>query len=228
MILMRSGFPDGAHARWRTLHEIAVVSIFIAKHGKAVAERYVDHDIVDSYKSAVQHQKYFEAMCLESIPDQEFEQIKTAYEDAVKRYGSAFKWDYGWAASVLGKERPLFTDIEANVELERWRPYYKMASRSVHANIKGITKSLGLPLGEEHILLAGASDVGFADPGHGTAISLLQITTTMLTSKSNIDAILYCAVLKKLEEEIGQEFLKTHNVRPLAYRVTPRADVLRV
>lgn len=225
MVLMRSGFPDGAHARWRTLHEIAVVSIFIAKHGKAVAERYVDHDIVDSYKSAVQHQKYFEAMCLESIPDQEFEQIKTAYEDAVKRYGSAFKGDYGWAASVLGKERPLFTDIEANVELERWRPYYKMASRSVHANIKGITKSLGLPPGEEHILLAGASDIGFADPGHGTAISLLQITTTMLTSRLNIDAILYCAVLKKLEEEIGQEFLKTHNVCEQNYKSNKRPPI---
>ena len=242
MVLMRSGFADGAHARWRTLHEIAVVSIFIAKHGKAVAERYVDHDIIDSYKSAVQHQKYFEAMCLESIPEQEFEQVKTAYEDTVRRYGSAFKGDYGWAASVLGKERPLFTDIEANVdrqnlhrsprqaeyappreaELERWRPYYKMASRSVHANIKGITKSLGLPPGEEHILLAGASDVGFADPGHGTAISLLQITTTMLTSKSNIDAILYCAVLKKLEEEIGQEFLKTHNVCEQNYKSNKR------
>lgn len=62
MVLMRSGFPDGAHARWRTLHEISAVSIFIAKHGKEVAERYVDHDIIDSYKSAVQHQKHCEQL----------------------------------------------------------------------------------------------------------------------------------------------------------------------
>src|SRR6185503_264527 len=33
LVLLRSGFPDGAHARWRTLHEIAVISMFIAKHG---------------------------------------------------------------------------------------------------------------------------------------------------------------------------------------------------
>jgi hypothetical protein len=129
------------------------------------------------------------------------------------------------AASALGKERAVFTDIEANVELERWRPYYKMASRTVHANIKGITKSLGLPPGEEHVLLAGASDIGFADPGHGTAISLLQITTTMLTSKPNIDAILYCAVLKKLEEEIGQEFVKSHNVCEQNHKSNKRPPV---
>jgi hypothetical protein len=218
MVLMRSGFADGAHARWRTLHEIAVVSIFIAKHGKEVAERYVDHDIIESYKSAVQHQTHCEALHYSPVPDEQFEQIKTDYENAVKHYGSAFKGDYGWASSVLGKERPVFTDIEASVELEKWRPSYKMASRSVHANIRGITKSLGLPPGEDRVLLAGASDIGFADPAHGTAISLLQITTTLLTSKPNIDAIIYCAVLKKLEEELGQEFLKTHNLCEQRYR----------
>lgn len=212
MVLMRAGFADGAHARWRTLHEIAVVVIFIAKHGREAAERYVDHEIVDSYKAALQHQKHCEALRHPPIPNEEFEQIKTEYENAVNRYGSPFKTDYGWAASILGKERPLFTDIEANVEMEMWRPYYKMASRTVHANIKGITKSLGLPPGEDHILFAGASDIGFADPAHGTAISLLQITTTLLTSRPNIDALIRCSVLRKLEKEIGEEFLVTHQL----------------
>jgi hypothetical protein len=212
MALMRSGFADGAHARWRTLHEIAVVSIFISKHGKQVAERYLDHEIVESYKSAVQHQKHCEALRCPPIPQEEFEQIKIEYENAVKRYGSAFKTDYGWASSILRKERPFITDIEANVELEKWRPYYKMASRTVHANVKGITKSLGLPPGEGHILFAGASDIGFADPAHGAAISLLQITTTLLTSKPNVDALIRSSVLRTLEKEIGEEFLKTHEL----------------
>ena len=33
LVLLKSGFADGAHARWRTLHEIAVVAMFIDKHG---------------------------------------------------------------------------------------------------------------------------------------------------------------------------------------------------
>ena len=44
LVLLRSGYADDAHARWRTLHEISVVSIFIGERGKNVAERYLLHD----------------------------------------------------------------------------------------------------------------------------------------------------------------------------------------
>ncbi|NJM53745.1 MAG: hypothetical protein HC846_10380 [Blastocatellia bacterium] len=60
LVLLKAGFPDGSHARWRTLHEIAVVAMFIEKHGKEVAERYLLHEYVEDYKGAMQHQKYCE------------------------------------------------------------------------------------------------------------------------------------------------------------------------
>ena len=52
LVLLRSGYADDAHARWRTLHEISVVSIFIGERGKNVAERYLLHDHVQRYKLA--------------------------------------------------------------------------------------------------------------------------------------------------------------------------------
>lgn len=39
-LLLSHGFADGAHARWRTLHEISVVASFISTHGQKVAESY--------------------------------------------------------------------------------------------------------------------------------------------------------------------------------------------
>ena len=40
LTLLRDGFADGAMARWRTLHEIAVVAMFVRERGDGMAERY--------------------------------------------------------------------------------------------------------------------------------------------------------------------------------------------
>ena len=40
MCLLRSGYPFGAHPRWRTMHELAVVAGPIARSGREIAERY--------------------------------------------------------------------------------------------------------------------------------------------------------------------------------------------
>ena len=44
LTLLRAGLADGAHGRWRTAHEIAVVVHFIADHGQEVAKRYLEHE----------------------------------------------------------------------------------------------------------------------------------------------------------------------------------------
>jgi hypothetical protein len=50
--LIRHGFADGAQARWRSLHELAVVCSFIAQHGDSVAERYIEHESVEGNRLA--------------------------------------------------------------------------------------------------------------------------------------------------------------------------------
>ena len=52
LCLLEGGFSDGAMARWRTLHEVAVVSSFVAAHGEGLAERYVLHQAVESQRAA--------------------------------------------------------------------------------------------------------------------------------------------------------------------------------
>jgi Family of unknown function (DUF5677) len=210
LALLRSGFADGAHARWRTLHEIAVVASFIQQSGNEVAERYLLHNHIESYKAAQQYQNYFVRLRQDAIPEQELADLRSIYQQLINRFGSAYRNSYGWAAVALGRQDPKFSDIEQVVGLDHLRPYYKLASHNVHANPKGMLFRLGLYPERTNLLLAGPSDAGLADPGHGAAISLFQTTTTLLTTEANIDRLVICHVMVKLVDEIGDAFLAGH------------------
>ncbi|MCB0827103.1 MAG: hypothetical protein KDC26_13040, partial [Armatimonadetes bacterium] len=208
LVLLKSGFADGAHARWRSLHEIAVVASFIKTHGNEVAEKYLLHDKIESYRSAVLYQKHHEALGEEPIPQDEYNSIEAEREKLIARFGSQYKNSYGWASSTLNKDNPNFSDLEENSELDHIRPYYKLASHNVHANPKALMFKLGLAANTQNILLAGPSNYGFADPARWTAYSLGLVTVTLITTKPTIDNLVLSNVLLRLETEIGEEFLK--------------------
>jgi hypothetical protein len=205
LVLLRAGFADGAHARWRSLHEVAVVAFFIESEGGEIAERYLCYEAIESYKGAKQHQEHCEALGFEPIPDQEFGQIESACRRLKARFGEAYAQDYGWAASAFGGKAPRFIDIEKKVGLAHLRPFYKMACHNVHAGPKGVFFRLGLCPGSEPILLAGPSDAGLADPAQGMAISLGQITSTLLNTKPSLDTLVVSWVLMKLAGEVARE-----------------------
>lgn len=106
--LLNNGFPDGAHARWRALHEIAVTTLFLAKHEKDTVERYVSHEIIDSYKGACQHKKYEHRLQAAPPSDEDFHTLKTHYDAAIQRFGVDFGNAYGWAEPALGKKGQIF------------------------------------------------------------------------------------------------------------------------
>ena len=212
LVLLRSGYADDAHARWRALYEIAVVSDFISDRGQNVAEQYLLHDTIQRYKLALKYQRHAEAINYEPLSETELGELKAKRGELINRFGKAFDEDYGWAASVLGKQRPTIGDIEEAVGLEHWRPYYRMASDNVHANAHGTYYRLGLSSQTDRVLLAGPSDMGLADPGHSTAISLLQTTTSLLMTKPNLDGIVIHKILARLEDEVGDAFLEAHRV----------------
>jgi len=207
LVLLKSGHADGAHARWRSLHEIAVVGFFIKSSGNEIAERYLLHDAIESYKAAQLYKQYCEALGYEPYSAQELAEIESTYCDLISRFGPDYREEYGWAAPAIRKQRPTFRDIEQEAGLDRLRPFYKMASHNVHANPKGIFFRLGLYPESQDTLLAGPSDTGLTDPGHGTAISLAQITLALLTTVPNIDRLVICSILDKLQDEIGEAFL---------------------
>ncbi len=58
--------------------------------------------------------------------------------------------------------------------------------------------------------LAGASNAGLADPGHGSLMSLNQCTVALFTSKTDIEAVASLQTLQCLVDKAGQAFLEVH------------------
>ena len=210
LVLLSSGYADGAHARWRTLHEIAVISYFLSEHGQELAEKYLLHDAIQRYKLACQYQKHSGRLNQEQIPREEFDNLKVEHDRLVSEFGNPFKSDYGWAASITHPKSPTIVTIEECVDLEHWRPYFKMASDNIHANSHGTYFKLGLASHQSNVILAGSSNMGLVDPGHSTAISLHQITAVLLANRSSFDFVVVSNVLQRLVDEVGEAFLEVH------------------
>ena len=208
--LLRSGYADQAHAQWRSLHELSVVSSMISEYGQAIAERYIRHDVVERYKLAVLDQEFAERLGGDPLPAEEFAALKARRDELVVQFGKEFGEDYGWAAYLFDDRAPDFGRMEKKVGLDHWRPYYKMASDNVHPNAHGVYYRLGLSVYPHQVLLAGPSDMGLADPGHQTAISLCQLTINLLNIRPTASGGLRSEVMLKLEDEVGAAFLRVH------------------
>jgi hypothetical protein len=203
--LMKAGYADGADARWRSLHELAVTASFLLQHKGDTAERYLEHGAVDRWNAAQKYQQHCHMLGYEPYSAAEMKEMEDASDAAILKYGNSFGGDYGWAAKALKGKRPSFTAIEADIDMSHWRPHYKLACQSVHAGSRSLFFSLGLPRYSPKMLLAGASDAGLADPGHKTAISLMMVTVAFLTCRPNLDGLVTCNCLLTLCDDIGQE-----------------------
>ncbi|MGD2248779.1 MAG: DUF5677 domain-containing protein [Candidatus Methanofastidiosia archaeon] len=213
LTLLRSGYASGAHARWRTLHEIAVTAFFIKLHGNDVAERYLFHDSIQSYKAMIEYQKHSGALGYPPLTKEEIQKVKKLRDQLRNKLGKSFvKETYGWAAKALNKKKPRFSDMESAVNLSHLRPFYRLASHSIHANPKSVTFNLGIPEKGENIQLAGPSNTGMADPGHCTSISLLQISAAFLTLRTSFQGLVFLNTMRLLVDEIEEKFLEVHKL----------------
>lgn len=208
--LLESGFADGAMARWRTLHETAAVALLLAESGEEVATRYVDHQVIESYRAATDYRSCSARLGYDPMGDSEYQETKDARDQMIERYGPDFDGPYGWATEAVGKSRPTIRDIEEAAGIDHLRAHYRMASHNVHANPKGVFFRLGL-LSESDILLAGPSNFGLADPGHSAAISLAQVTAALCLREPNLDILVSQKLLGTLIDEIGDLFFRAQS-----------------
>ncbi|AKM86249.1 hypothetical protein JGT16_01975 [Enterobacter hormaechei] len=209
LCLLKHGFADAAHARWRALHEVNVTAMFISKHGQECAERFYLHDVVDSYHGMVEHKKYEHRLQAKGPKNEDVDKCKEHFNLLIKKYGKKFADNYGWASYIFPNHNKLgFGAIEKDVQLEHMRPYYKWASQNIHAGAKGMRNRLGLSHSSDDILLVGSSDAGMTDPAHATAISLMQITTTLLSLEPTLDHIVVTKIIQEYTDDIGAAFVK--------------------
>lgn len=206
LALMESGYADGAMARWRTLHEIHVVATLIAEHRNDLARRYLDHEAVDAKRGLEQFQRCHAQLGYAPPTAQEVRRLTKRFERVIKKYGKAFGSQYGWAAHHLNKNQPTFADLESAAGRSALRSHYKLASSNVHAGPTALFSRLGAI--EPSTIAAGASNVGFAEPGQNTALTLCQITLLLLGEKWTYEQIVSINVLAALRERVPEAFLR--------------------
>ncbi len=200
--LLKGGFSDGAHARWRTLHEIAVSASIISSHDDDLAKRFLKHEIVQKYKYSIAYQDHCKELGYEPIPPDEMKFYSDSISELVRLYGEDYKNDNGWASQLIKSGRPTFSDLENLAKFDHMRPVYKFACLNVHSGSWALQYRLGLDESQKGLLLAGPSVFGLENPLMDSAYSLLQTTAFLLTYKVNIDYLVALNVLQKLEIEI--------------------------
>ena len=196
-------------ALWRTLYEVGVVAAVIADGGEDLARRYVEHEVVESKLAMEEYARCHVALGFKPVSNRERKRVERAFAAVVKKYGADFGKPYGWAADSLKRKKVTFRDLEDAAKRSAMRSYYKMASYNVHSDTaKSIFWRLGV-IGDQSIIVAGATDAGFAEPAQNAAITLVQITALLLSERiSSLDVMIQLRALSMMRDEILDAFMR--------------------
>jgi hypothetical protein len=178
--LLRTGYPSGAYALWRTLYELSVIAFVLSDAADAISERYLLHGVVESAEDADEYQRNCAKLGYEPL-DAESVRISHEHRDAVlARFGPEFAASYGWARPLFphGKGAS-FKKLQERAELAHARPIYRLGSHHAHGGSKGTALNAHTFRGGR-ILLTGPTNAGLAEVGHSALIALGQVTVALL------------------------------------------------
>jgi len=209
--LLKGGYPDGALARWRSLHELTVSAMYIIKEGKEPALNYLMSFHFSARRAAHQINEHAERARMEPFSIEMLRDLDRHCAEAESHLGRSFVRDKDGEWPAINRTHRSFADLERHVEMDHWRPRYKWASRHTHADFVPNYKLLGMSEAKSHVTLVGASNSGFADPLMMTAISLAQITNTYLSVTPNLDRIVHSRVMLQLSDEMSDIAIKTRD-----------------
>jgi len=208
LVLLKAGYPDGANARWRSLHELAVISFFLLDNNNDVSERYLDHEIISRSNQAESYMNSYKKLGYKPLRKRELDKIQSRKKALLNKYGNYFKKGYGWIPKSLwpkGGGRIGLFFLEKQTNLSHLNPFYKSACDSLHGGSRGFY-SLGLMNEyQDRILLVGPSNYGLADPLQNTAISILHTTISLLSLEPDFENLLSMQIMNNYVKEIGEK-----------------------
>jgi hypothetical protein len=208
--LVKSGYADGAHARWRSLHELAIITFFLRENNEEVAERYLEHAVMKKFREAGNYLKHHKKLKYPPINKKNYALLKKEHDRLLKKYGNDFEYRSGfeWIPRTILANRT-FKSLEEHVKLEKFYPFYSWSSDSMHGGAKGLHRIGLIDDYQEQVLAVGATDYGFADPIQNTVISITHVTSNLLLLKPNFEDLLIMQVLQKYLHDIGEKAVKT-------------------
>lgn len=204
LALIRSGFADGAHARWRSLHELAMITFFLRENNEDVSRRYLEHDVMKKFKESKDYQKYYKKLRYPPLTQKELNLLEKEHSRLLQKYGSEFEYKTGfeWIPKSVLSDRN-FRSLEEHVKMDKFHPFYNWASNAVHSGSKGFHRLGLMDKIQNKILVVGPTNYGLADPMDSTAISLSHITTNLLLLEPDFEDILMMQTIHKYINEIG-------------------------
>jgi hypothetical protein len=200
--LLKGGFPDGALARWRSLHELNVTAMYIAEQGEVAAVPYLLSFHFAARRAAHQMNEYSDRANIQRFSDEDLKAFDLRCEKAEELIGRKIEKDKFGEWPAITRTHTTFAAIEKYVDMDHWRPRYKWASTHTHAYHRPVDKLLGMVEAKEDMHLIGPSNSGFVDPFQMSAISLAQITATYLFHGVNADRIVHANVMMALSREM--------------------------
>lgn len=206
LVLIKNGYADGAHARWRTLHELSVTFLYLYDSDYEVIHMYSDYEIIEKYKKAKEYKACENSLDLEELEDGVWEELSKKRDEIIEQYGKDFSEGYGWTMKDLPKGRRNFRELEKHVGAEKLRIIYSWANESVHAGISGIKDKLSLREEESYHFLTGSNDCGFLDPVQYTSNSLCQMSEVLLGMEDSILHKIFDELLFYFQNEVVLEF----------------------
>jgi len=212
--LLRTGFAVGAQARWRTLHEIAVIASVIGENDENLANRFLMHRFVERWKEAQCYQENCEALGQEPFSASDMAEFQADYDEIVGQYEPGYKEGWGWSKPLFQSQshRPKFGELETLAGLGHNKPYVKLSHHAIHSGASGAIDILELH-GDGEMMLTGPSNGGLSEPGQGTLIALYQVTVALLLNGPNDvlpDDLWVLKALAHLLDEAGSAFGECH------------------
>lgn len=206
LLLVKNGFASGALSRWRTLYELSVIAIFLAKHGENTAQRYLAYQDVSTYNEAKLYNKYVETLGFEEINNEELNKMQYRYENIKSQFPGIDDGDYTWASHILNKTS--FKKIAENTDLDYILPFYKLSCNYNHGNAKAIFFDIGqlYGLSEEQSFKLAQTNVGFTDVAQLTAHSLLNIVKALISLSPNMENLIRIIYLQDKIKKLATLF----------------------
>lgn len=174
VVLLRNGYPDGAMAISRSLHELTIHMLFLItyKDNEMLIRRYFDYSEIIIYKELRALKKVNEEMGEIFERKDEFEAIKKRRSILINKYGESFGRDHGWAFCIDGVSN--FHDMEKKVGGGAFATFYQMGCNAIHSNSQTNHYSLG-SAEEFGVILSGSSLKGLEFPARFALTSLSAI-----------------------------------------------------
>jgi hypothetical protein len=177
---------------------------FLQNHGAETAERFLKYDLVQTAKNWGQYERLPDEWQILPVTPEEGVQARAERAKVVQEYEPPFENENGWAVHALGltgaNSRVTFAQLEENVELERSRLYYNVASNHIHVNMKGLADDVSADL--------FPSLRGFSAAACTTLVGLADCTTIMVRLRPTPDTEELEQLLNQAATDAIQTFLR--------------------